>query len=249
MIVATACFARETPSSQPDTPGTLSKPLLFGLFFRTIQTMKVPLRVLLWFLLVLLLMSTTGAKGNRDNPPIGKDRIPYKRLTWNDFRVNDTAKGLSAQTQTFLEYRYSARAVRTPYTKEFIATITRIEFHGGFDRSQSWRRSTVKLDNTLLLGHEQGHLDINELKLRQLRSLALETLPSGKAFSAKAALADLDRKLKKTFQWHLDDLARTQKRYDEETAFGTITELQEQWATNLQNALQRTVATNTPIKN
>jgi hypothetical protein len=168
------------------------------------------------------------------------DRIPYKQLDWSDFRVDDAAPGLSAQTQTFLSYRYTVRAERPAQAVTFSATVARIAFTGGFDRARSWRRSHVADDNQTLLEHEQGHLDINELKLRQLKNLTDAEFPVGKGKTAKAAIADLDARLTKLYRWHLDDLEKTQTRYDKETNYGTRLAIQGDWTLRLRRAIVAT---------
>ncbi|GAB4466174.1 MAG: hypothetical protein OHK0029_37300 [Armatimonadaceae bacterium] len=171
-------------------------------------------------------------------PPARNGRVPHKKLTWSDFRVDDDAEGLSAQTQTFVTYTYTGRAVRRAGETRFTATVAKIRFDGGFDRNNSWRRSEVRADDLLLLEHEQGHLDLNEIKVRQLRAIPLTELPAGSGATSREALADLEKKLRTWSQWHLDDLEKTQKQYDEETQFGTKREVQRQWTTRLQNTLR-----------
>ena len=117
--------------------------------------------------LLALSVGEPSAHAGRANPREA-ERISYRQLTWADFHVNNKAPGKSAQTLTFLSYQYTARAEGIPGT--FTARAVETTFHCGFDRSKSWRRSTVSLDNRLLLIHEQGHFDITELKRRQLAS-------------------------------------------------------------------------------
>jgi hypothetical protein len=183
--------------------------------------------------------TSAQSEGGKDSTA-KRDRIPHRRLSWADFRVNDKAPGLSAQTQTFLSYKYTASALASVLGDQHTATIARIEFTGGFDRGRSWRRSSVQVENVLLLEHEQGHLDLNELKLRQLRAMEPEELPTGQGKTAKMALDDLDTKLRAVYKWHLADLEKTQKRYDRETRFGTNRPVQEEWTERLHKALEMT---------
>jgi hypothetical protein len=168
---------------------------------------------------------------NRDN-----ERFSYRRLTWADFRVDDKSPGKSAQTQAFLSYQYSARAEGVPST--FQARVTSITFAGGFDRTKSWRRSSVSTNNRLLLEHEQGHLDLTELKRRELMQLPLTDLPIGEGSTPRSALTDLDTKMRAFYKWHMKDLEQTQRRYDRETEHGTIRPVQERWNTQVRVALQ-----------
>jgi hypothetical protein len=172
----------------------------------------------------------------RQDHSVGADRIPYRRLTWADFRVNDKAPGKSAQTQAFLSYQYTARSEGVPGA--FYAHVAEITYNCGFDRTKSWRRSSVSLNNRLLLEHEQGHLDLTELKRRQLQLLTSEELPQGEGATARAALTDLDRKMREFYKWHVEDMERIQRRYDRETEHGVQREMQAQWNLRVRTALQ-----------
>ncbi len=188
--------------------------------------------------------ATSAQSDGVKNVVIKRDRVPHRHLSWSDFRVDDKAPGLSAQTQTFLSYKYTASALSSVLGDVYSASIARIVFTGGFDRGRSWRRSSVQVDNLLLLEHEQGHLDLNELKLRQLRAMEPEDFPTGEGKTAKSALDDLDNKLRTIYKWHLDDLEKTQKRYDLETRYGTNRIVQTQWTERLRKALELTHSAN-----
>jgi hypothetical protein len=185
--------------------------------------------------LLVLLVGGPSTYAGPENPREA-ERIPYRQLTWADFRVNDAAPGKSAQTLTFLSYQYTARAEGIPGA--FTAKVAETIFNGGFDRSKSWRRSSVSLDNRLLLIHEQGHFDITELKRRQLQQLPLDELPEGAGPTPKAALDDLDQKMRAFYRWHVADMEQIQRRYDRETEHGIQRDLQAQWNTRLRVALQ-----------
>jgi hypothetical protein len=225
--------ARETPSSFPARRFPLSP----GNFLRTIALM--PMR-LFWFACIATIACFVTATSAQSEGGLNGDRVPHRRLSWTDFRVDDKAPGLSAQTQTFLSYKYTAKAIASVLGDQHTASIANIEFSGGFDRSRSWRRSSVQVDNGLLLEHEQGHLDLNELKLRQLRAMELDEMPIGQGKTAKLALEDLDAKLRGVYKWHLDDLEKTQKRYDRETRYGTYRLVQAEWTERLRKALEMT---------
>ena len=220
-------------------------PLSPGHFFRTIAIMMLR-RLLLPILAVFALSATApSAQSDRGATP-SKDRVAYRQLTWADFHVDDTATGLSAQTQTFLSYVYKARSEKDPVGNLYTASVAKIDFAGGFDRAHSWRRSTVHTDNMLLLRHEQGHLDINELKLRQLQNLELAELPRVQGATAKGAVDALDKRLRILYRWHLDDLEKTQKRYDKETNFGTDRPVQQEWNDRLDGLIVRTNPSTAP---
>src|SRR5262249_7873968 len=107
-----------------------------------------------------------------------------------------------------------------------------------FDRAKSWRRSDVSRHDVELLEHEQGHLDINELKVRQLQALGLADMPTGKGSTAKAALNDLNARLTAFQREQTRDMDRIQKRYDAETQYGTFQDQQRSWNVRLRHALR-----------
>jgi hypothetical protein len=176
-----------------------------------------------------------GARAG-DTLGLAPGRVLYKTLTWDDYRVDDDAPGMSAQTQTFIGYSYKARAEGSG--KQFTATVISITFYGGMDQTRSWRRSSVRRDDSLLLQHEQGHLDINEVKARQLQMLGPADMPRGTGKDPKEALADLDRQMVRTYKSHVEEMQVVQRRYDEETAHGTRPEQQNAWSGRLRRALQ-----------
>jgi len=190
----------------------------------------------LLFALVLLVSLPCVAREEGSGGRAETARLPYHQLTWSDFRIDDVSQGFSAQTETFLSYGYSARV--TWREGQFEATVLKITFAGGLDRTKSWRRSSVSLDDAQLLEHEQGHLDINELKVRQLQALGPTYLTTGKGSTAKTALNDLNVRLAAFQREQTRDLDRTQKRYDAETRFGTDRDRQHDWNARLRQALK-----------
>jgi hypothetical protein len=200
--------------------------------------MMKPRLIVPLFAVLSLFALPSAAPSPRVGPETGvsNDRIAYRRLTWGDFRVNDKAPGKSAQTQTFLSYQYTARSEGLPGA--FNARVAEITFNCGFDRGKSWRRSTVSPNNRLLLEHEQGHLDITELKKRQLQLLLPEELPQAEGPNPKVALAELDRKMREFYRWHVEDMERIQRRYDRETEHGVQREAQAHWNLRLRMALE-----------
>lgn len=164
------------------------------------------------------------------------DRVLYRTLSWADYRVDDKAPGMSAQTQTYIGYRYKARASAKGATA--VAVVTNVQFYGGVDRAKSWRRSTVKPDDFLLLQHEQGHLDINEVKVRQLQTLSAADMPIGSGKTPKEALAHLDKQMIRIYKTHVSEMQAMQRRYDTETAHGTQRDVQGEWTGRLLTALR-----------
>jgi hypothetical protein len=168
--------------------------------------------------------------------PVSPSRFSYRQLRWSDFKVDDNAPGMSAQTQTFIKFRYSSTARRVGLTYD--ARVSEVVFEGGFDRAKSWRRSTVPSDDICLLAHEQGHIDINEIHLRRLKALAPSSFPTGSGASAREALADLGVKVKAIYDAEVVAMQEEQKRYDQETRHGTIRPAQKLWALRLKQALE-----------
>lgn len=189
----------------------------------------LPLTLLLW-----MLMNVPIALAG-DPPPDKSNRIAYRRLTWDDFRVDDNTSGLSAQTHTFTSFAFKSKVVG--HSGAYTATAYQLTFDGGFDKGSSWRRSYVTENGELLLAHEQGHFDIEELKLRQLRRWKIADLPQGFSTTPEDAHKDLKKRLDALYQAEVDDMKKIQRRYDAETDHGTRREIQLAWTEKLNKAL------------
>jgi hypothetical protein len=189
-----------------------------------------------FLLLALLLLNVSSPCPAEKKGALASTHLPYRRLTWSDFRIDDVSPGFSAQTETFLTYQYTARTAGWP--GQYEATLVAITFVGGVDRAKSWRRSSVSPADTQLLAHEQGHLDINELKVRQLRTLSLIDLPTGRGKTVNEALEDLNKHLSVFQREQTRDMDNVQRQYDAETRHGTDREMQAQWSARLRHALQ-----------
>ena len=190
-------------------------------------------------LLAALFTLSVAPAGAQSGTQVGSDkssRFSYRPLTWDDFKVDDDAPGLAAQTQTFITFRYSSRARRNGFS--FQANVTEVTFEGGFDKEKSWRRSRIQTDNIPLLVHEQGHLDINEIHLRRLKALLLSSFPQGTGTSARAALSDLSAKMKDLYESATRAMEAEQKRYDAETSNGTRRDIQREWTQRLKKDLE-----------
>lgn len=164
----------------------------------------------------------------------GGGTIPWQPLTWDDFRVNDAQNGLSAETVSFLRFRYATHVEKAKDSDDYTATITQITFSGGFDKTKSWRRSNIK-NNPALLAHEQGHLDLNEIKRRQLQTSPLSSFPVGRGATMNDALADLSAHLGEWFRGEVFSLRTRQIQYDTETNFGTGKKGQKIWSEQIAN--------------
>jgi len=83
-----------------------------------------------------------------------------------------------------------------------------------------------KQSNTILT-HEQGHFDINEVYRRKLQVVLSNHVAEGD--TAEGTKEALQAQINKTAEEILDQLAKTQERYDEETHHGTDLQGQEAW--------------------
>ena len=188
---------------------------------------------------------------------VGRAVIPYKTLTWDDFRVDDDAQGMAAETGTALSFRYASKVEKTPKDAPcpedqtapfpFTARVSRITFSGGFDRVHSWRRSaaTQHPDAPRLLAHEQGHLDIAEAGRRRLETLPLSDYPEGHGLTASDAASDLKARMTLWFRAESARINIRQLQYDMETEFSTKKTAQAQWSERLTGELQAPDAANT----
>lgn len=93
------------------------------------------------------------------------------------------------------------------------------------DPSLSWVAPGKR--SNAILNHEQGHFDLNEVYRRKLQNALLPLEAEGD--SAELARQTLQGLIGKTSEEILDQLAKTQERYDEETCHGTDLQVQEAW--------------------
>src|SRR5439155_25775902 len=124
----------------------------------------------------------------------------------------------AAHTQGRITYQYRSRVIGGGGS--YTAVITALAFDSGLDPSGSWRRSELKVDPAVLLKHEQGHLDINEIHAAALRNMKPKQLPIGKGPSANAAVRDLGAKLQALFDAQITAAQKEQEKYDQETDHG-----------------------------
>jgi Bacterial protein of unknown function (DUF922) len=153
--------------------------------------------------------------------------VPYHRLTRADFKINNKAfpkvdkahPSESAMiTSCFTEggYKYDC----TQKDDHFVARITAWRVRSGFDRNRSARKSWFKFVE-MLLTHEQGHLDINELHSKRLANMSLDKLPIGEGANADEAIKDLEIKVDALMDKVTKDIDTEQKAYDAKTVNGT----------------------------
>jgi hypothetical protein len=188
--------------------------------------------------LMIALAALAGA-GRPALPQAPEGPVPYHKLTWHDFRVDDQIRSnesVSAHTAARISYHY--RSNTAGRGGNYTALVTQVQILSGFDPSNSWRRSHTKSDPAQLLQHEQGHLDINEIKANALRQLKLNLFPVGRGATAQAARDDLRRNLQIFFDAQLQEVRQQQARYDQETEHGKQAQKQNEWNQAIKQALQ-----------
>jgi predicted secreted Zn-dependent protease len=180
--------------------------------------------VAMWVVAGLLCVAPALGKPIDYNTPAWKDEIahgclPYHQLVRADFPVTDRAFPRYAMyTSGFFHYNY--RYHWATQEGRTIVHITEWSVRSGFNRNRSWRKNWSKTV-AKLLPHEQGHLDINELHVREVASMELVMLPVGEGENAEEAVKDLKVKLKALATKVSKDDQTEQDAYDAKTAHGT----------------------------
>lgn len=134
---------------------------------------------------------------------------PSYKLKWNDFKATpNSAASFAAQTDCSITYSYAFE------NNKFSVRVI-----GYFNKTRSWSKNKTAAD-TLLLKHEQGHFDINEIFTRKMRQAF-----SKYNFNQATVNKDLDAIFQKIWKEKLayDEL------YDTATDHGKITGKQMEW--------------------
>jgi hypothetical protein len=125
---------------------------------------------------------------------IAKGCLPYHQLMVEDFGVSDDAKGDGDfYVSTCIEPRYHYYV--KPHAGWVYAYISDWIVFSGFNRSESWRKSSFH-EMKAALPYAQALLDISEIRGRELGTTKVGDLPEGRGASYEAAKAELDRKIK-----------------------------------------------------
>ena len=190
---------------------------------------------------LLSVVCIARAQTPHDAPPwkeeMAKGYFPYHRLVAADFPVNDQVHpGNGMYTWGFFHYLYKGQGIARD--GHVVDRVTDWLVWSGFDRNKSSRKSWFKFVNETL-GHEQGHLNINELHSRRLANTALDKLPVGEGSTPEEAAADLKQKIKAMCDRVSEEAKEEQDRYDAETAHGKNASKQREWSTAIQGRLQR----------
>ena len=166
--------------------------------------------------------------------------LPYKKLAWNDFPVRDSGGSPAelAETHGKILYRYKQewREVRRGV---FEARVTELTLTTYFDLKKSWRRSRIPASAEPLLKHEQGHLDLTLLLQKRLSQTRPETLEIGRGGRAEDAVADLEDRMRRWFEGHIEGNRKLQDRYDAETDHSRREGDQQAWERKIAAALKQ----------
>ncbi|MCV0411581.1 DUF922 domain-containing protein [Nitrosarchaeum sp.] len=159
-------------------------------------------------------------------------RIPWSndfQLTWDDF-VGPIEQNNSqmAWTHTWLDYSYDIKLVERKTQTKF--EITNIKVTAYYRKSISWVKSEMKIrsDQSKILKHEQGHLDLAELHARKIEKKMKDDF-NGKHFSCKGKTHDEKQTFAQTrakvlldeiYTEGLKNWHRYESDYDEKTNHG-----------------------------
>jgi lipopolysaccharide export LptBFGC system permease protein LptF len=135
--------------------------------------------------------------------------IPWsasRRLTWSDFTGNPDPHSTNAaltSSNINIEFGYDEKGFQ--YTIKC-----------SFDKNRSW----VRIKNSEVLAHEQGHFDIAEIYARKLNKLM-----KAYRFNAKTVGTDINQLYENAMKQH----RQTQLQYDQETDYSRNKPKQEEW--------------------
>jgi hypothetical protein len=162
--------------------------------------------------------------------------VPYKKLTWSDFPVNNSATYLDAQTQGKITYSYKTRWERN--NNVYTVYLTELTFAVWFDTQQSWRRRNLPRDADWLLQHEQGHLDISYIAGLSLMQLKPEAIMPETGASQEEAEEQLKAHLKRLLDATLEKTKRRHAQYDAETNHSRNKDMQAKWNAQIARELK-----------
>ena len=159
-------------------------------------------------------------------PAFAAAKLPYRQLTLSDFPTRSIDSPYDAVTRANLEYNYTEHWNTVGDRWRSQVTAMRIECF--FDPTKSWKHAWVRRPEATIM-HEQGHFDVCQRKVVQLRGAALADYPMGSGTTAEQARADLAARLAALFDVHITAMSREQKRYDRETEHGRNPARQAAW--------------------
>jgi hypothetical protein len=146
------------------------------------------------------LLVPSVAPAQTENPPtrlptwndeIAKGLLPYHQLTFEDFRTDDQVPSKAAfRVKGFIDPHYRL-FVKAGHGGFIYAYIDEWLVFSGFDRNESWRKSSFG-DMKAELPYAQAFIDITEIHGRQLAAIKTGELPAGRGTSTDAAQAISD---------------------------------------------------------
>jgi hypothetical protein len=150
------------------------------------------------------LLLTVAALAQTENPPtelptwndeIAKGLLPYHQLTVEDFRVDDQVPSEAAfRVKGFIDPHYRL-VLKAGHGGFVYAYIDQWIVFCGFDRNESWRKSSFR-NMKLELPYAQTFIDITEIHGQHLAAIKTGQLPAGRGASADTAQADLAFKVR-----------------------------------------------------
>lgn len=156
------------------------------------------------------------------------ERIFPEQLDWNThFRAQaDAGSPYAAVTSTIWQYGYNSTIRGNNLKIDF-------SFLGGVDSNKSWvKREKIRdrATSKALLNHEQGHVYINFLLLKN-GEIVLRNQP----YTVQNYKRLVERKAKEISNFYND----MQERYDAETKHGSDLEAQKKWDAFFENELSK----------
>jgi hypothetical protein len=161
--------------------------------------------------------------------------IPYRTLTWDDFKIkNDGLSTTEYYIAAYLRYDYKSKSVKVG--NQYQQLVTEFEVRSGLDANNTWRGPKFAAEPTQLLQHEQGHLDLHEVKARAIRAAFPKLV--GKGSSPETARADLKAKITELVDTESAKNKELVTLYDKDTQHGQNKAEQERWYVRIQNLLK-----------
>ncbi len=167
-------------------------------------------------------------------PLVATGELPWssnRPIEWDDFQgvLPVNAENMPQAAEIHTTIRWHLELVMEYDCQHYLwkAVVNRgsLVMINAMDPTLSWVIPSRRTNNALR--HEQGHFDLNEVYRRKLQK-ALSAL-AAEGNSAELARQTLQGLIDKTSEEILNQLAKTQERYDEETCHGTDLQGQAAW--------------------
>jgi len=173
-------------------------------------------------------------------------------LAWNDFQStavkSEISKGHCAVTASSIFADCNGKLIKTKSKTKF--QIVDIQIHAYFIKDQSWKYNELFEKNggpEKILKHEQSHFDITEIYARryrykmkkeaqQLRYCACQTTEEQQNFAYKES----QRILQVWADYFSNSRYQYNRRYENDTWYGTIPSFQEKYDKDISNKLRTT---------